>query len=1014
MVLTLAAAPALAAEPSFDFNLPAGQLNTALMALAGQSHQQFFYTQDVVAGRRVAALKGRFTTEAALARLLAGSGIEIQKAAQGVLVLRTHRPIATKASVNSQSGSAAVDPPVFGATDAAGPIDPPSSPPETPPQPVESIGEIVVTGTHLRGTRWTASPVHVLTREDLDHEGRATVADALAALPQAFGGTATEETGFVGADAANTNSSFASSINLRGLGADATLVLINGRRLAGSGTKGDFNDLSAIPMAAVERIDVLLDGASAIYGSDAVGGVVNIIMRDDFQGAETRVRLGSVTDGGAEEAQVAQTFGKRWTLGSLGAGSALISVENYRRTALAAADRPYAGNTDLVALGGSDHRTYYSNPGNIIGYDPTTGSFGPTYAIPSGQNGVGLQPGDFLAGQINLENGREGMDLLPLQDRTSLYGAFTQELGKGIKLSLDLRASNRTYRFAGPASTSIFQVTPANPFYVSPNGASSEYLAYSFYDELGPSEVSGHESSFGLTLGADADLPGGWQVRGYGAVAQDHSWDGASHAVNSDFLNEALGNSPVDPGSRYSPTRDGYLNPFGAGAVNNRTVLDFINQGYSFNHNLNRVTSLNLEADGPLFNLPAGPVRLAIGAQARHEVFQYGGVDFIDHSTPTALTSSTAARDVDAGFAELRVPLFGPANARVGLERLELSLAGRIEHYSDVGTTANPKFGVIWVPANGLTIRGTYGTSFRAPALREVHDPLIVAPTILPDGANQVLTRIMYGGNPKLRPQTATSATAGVEYVPKALPDLKLSATYFDTSFERRIGTPALDNALTALSDPTLTDFVTRFDPATNAADLAKVTALINSPGSLAAGLFPAQAYGAIVDARYVNTAHLHVQGVDFQGAYAFPIPLGRIDLSADATYLATYTVQSTPTAPAINDVNVVGYPTSWRGRLAATWTWDPWGATAAVNYVGAHHDAGDVGIGSWTTVDLQLRWRAPEKSGLAHGVELSLNVQNLFDQDPPFYNSPSGVGYDATTASALGRFVAMQLVKTW
>ncbi len=161
----------------------------------------------------------------------------------------------------------------------------------------------------------------ILGREALDQDGRATVADALAALPQNFGGTASETTLRTGADPLGTNASEASGVNLRGLGADATLVLVNGRRLAGTGLRGDFADVSSIPMSAVDRVEVLLDGASALYGSDAVGGVVNIVLKTRFDGAETRLLTGGATQGGGQPVPVRpddrQDLGRRPCRGEL-------------------------------------------------------------------------------------------------------------------------------------------------------------------------------------------------------------------------------------------------------------------------------------------------------------------------------------------------------------------------------------------------------------------------------------------------------------------------------------------------------------------------------------------------------------------------------------------------------------------------------------------------------------------------------------------------------------------------
>ncbi|MES2033277.1 MAG: type IV secretory system conjugative DNA transfer family protein [Pseudomonadota bacterium] len=235
--VTMSLATAGHAATPIAFDIPAGPLAAALETYAAQSRQQLLYSPDLVSGRTVAAIQGRRDPEAVLQQLLAGTGIVIKRARPGVIVLQ-----GSVRSAAGTTGSAAVEPPVV-------------------------VDEVVVTGTLFRGAS-PASPVQVLKREDIDRSGAGTVADALTALPQAFGGTSSGDTFLTLSDAQGTNSALATGINLRGLGSDATLVLVNGRRLAGTGTKGDFADVSAIPLAAIDRVDVLLDGASALYGPD--------------------------------------------------------------------------------------------------------------------------------------------------------------------------------------------------------------------------------------------------------------------------------------------------------------------------------------------------------------------------------------------------------------------------------------------------------------------------------------------------------------------------------------------------------------------------------------------------------------------------------------------------------------------------------------------------------------------------------------------------------------------------
>lgn len=252
----MAVAAPVAAQEARNFNIPASALRDALNLFATQSDQQIFFPGDLVAGRTTPGLTGRHIPSAALDQLLAGSGLVWSQTRPGVIFLRRGGP---------------------GVQDAEMAIE---------------IEEVIVTGTRLKTSGELASPVIVLGREALDRRGFGTVAEALADLPQNYAGEGTPAALLAGADGAGSNSAVSTGVNLRGLGPDATLVLVNGRRLAGTGFRGEFADVSALPSAAVERVDVLLDGASALYGADAVAGVVNVIMRRSFDGHESRVRAG--------------------------------------------------------------------------------------------------------------------------------------------------------------------------------------------------------------------------------------------------------------------------------------------------------------------------------------------------------------------------------------------------------------------------------------------------------------------------------------------------------------------------------------------------------------------------------------------------------------------------------------------------------------------------------------------------------------------------------------------------
>lgn len=1004
--LNAAAASAHAAGPK-AIVLPAGPLETSLAALSAQTGDQLLFPPQMVAGRQAPALSGRMTTEEALRRLLPAVAFEARRTGPRIVVLK---PRGAPADGAAAPGPAADPVPAAGAPpfgDGAGaPLQ--IAGPAPAPAAVHVLEELEVTGSHIRGGS-PAAPVVVLDREALDRSGHATVAAALQVLPQNFAGQATEGTVTTRADPLGTNSGYATSVNLRGLGSDATLVLVNGRRMAGSGNKGDFADLSSIPTIAVERVEVLLDGASALYGSDAVGGVVNVILRRDFEGAELRARGGVGAGGTPREGLLGAALGRDW-----GSGALLVAFETYRREALAADDRGFAASADLTGRGGTDRRDTFAFPGNILRTDPATGASVPHWAIPAGQPGTGLTAGDFTAGTVNRTNQNRGVDLLPSQRRSSAYLAWRQNLSPDLELSGDLRHSFRSAKITSSGLISTLSVNRANPFFVSPSGATSHQIQYAF-GELPNPEIRATTESLSATAGAAAALPGDWRGSGYVAFAQEIIEGNATGSLHSRILAEALGNLPDDPATAYSRARDGFFNPFAGAPANTPAVLAAIGSGFTKTRFRSRVTSANLQADGSVFELPGGTVKLALGAQVRRETFLRAGASYTSTAAPRPIEGLATARTVAALYAEARVPLVGEANRRPGLERLEVSGAVRAERYSDFGHTINPRLGLQWTPVDGLLIRGTYGESYRAPALQELADARSNGPVRLAaDGGARVLSLALQGGNPDLGPETATTFTLGFDWAPPQLEGLRVSASWFSTEFDNRIDRPAFTNRSTALTDPRLAPFVRRISPATNAQDLAFITALLAEPiTSTAQGVFPPTDYGAVVDMRFVNTAGLKVRGLDLQASYATDLAGGRVTFAANASRLLDYEQAITPAAAYVELLGQPAFPAKVRGRATVDWTRGAIGLGAAVNRLSGFDDEAGTEISGQTTLDLQARWTGP--AGTAwEGTRVLLTLRNAFNKTPPFYDNPTGFGFDPGTADVIGRFAGIQLTRSW
>lgn len=321
--------PAYAQQQTYSFDIPAQDLGSALRAFARASRQQVTFDDRAVRGKRTSALKGSYTAEQALDILLRGSGLAAQRGRSGLFIVR---PVAQGSSEGPQRAPA-------------------SRPTSTDDRAVEASASdvIVVTGTNIRGIAPESSPVQTYTREEVQQTGAATAQDFIKTVPQNFGGGAnpTQPIGLPNGSGSGDsgNLSYGSSVNLRGLGSGSTLVLLNGHRLAPSSLQAGFVDISMIPASAIERVEIMTDGASSVYGADAVAGVVNFILRDDFEGVESSFRYGLGTQHGTpEEVRASITAGHDWN-----SGHALLSYEFYNQGNLSPSDRRFSRNTTYTA-----------------------------------------------------------------------------------------------------------------------------------------------------------------------------------------------------------------------------------------------------------------------------------------------------------------------------------------------------------------------------------------------------------------------------------------------------------------------------------------------------------------------------------------------------------------------------------------------------------------------------------------------------------------------------------------
>ncbi len=988
-----------ASEKATEFDIPAQSLDSALLEFAKQADVQISVSTTMIVGMRTQGVVGLLTPAAALGKLLSNTGLQFttvgertfsvsQSGQGGVRDAKAHSSTDSMRVLAQNEGGA---PTLRSAVNNNSPSDAAArNASKATPDSGEVQAEVVVTGTSIRGVAPVGVNLVVIGRDEIDRAGFATAQDIVRSLPQNFGGGPSEEGNFVGVEASN-NLTRGTGVNLRGLGAGATLVLVNGRRLSGSGLQANFVDVSTIPVSAIERVEVLADGASALYGSDAIGGVVNYVLRKNFDGAETRARFGSVTEGDAREYQFGQMLGNDWET-----GHGLLSVEYYKRDSLAASERELSADSDLTRFGGSNFSITQSNPGTIFAGTQT-------WAIPRNQNGQDLEPADFVTGTANFQNTNEGRDLLPEQERRNVFATFSQSIGERFELFADALYGERDIRNRNFQQISSLTVPLTNPFYVDPTGANAApvRVRYNFFDDLGPRLLDIDVETVSAAFGAAFKPAGDWKVTVTGAYGSEKADQTLGNQVNFAALNAALADTNEATA----------FNPFGDGSFTNAATLDTLRTSSGVRSEA-ELRSASLLANGPMLGLPGGDSKLAFGAEYLEPSFS----NVLRSTTDEFTVSPDFKRTIKAAFAEYFIPLVSSENGRPGMRRLELSLAARYEDYSDFGTTTNPKLGALWAPADGLAIRGTWGTSFKAPNLANLYESAETTGSFIntvPDpqsgsGTSDILQ--LFGANSSLKEETATAWSVGAEFT--SAQGLMLALTYYDIDFEDRIqDVPGVDSFL--VESDRFASIVIRDPTPEQRAEACTHGFFFGDPADCMD--FP---IAAIVDGRIRNTAIVRNKGLDFAGAYEFQMSAGTFGLGLNATYLLEVSEAESAATNPIDLLDTVGNPQRLRLRGNFSWNQGPIGVALYVNHAGAYTDnLSDPNreIDAWTTADLALSYSSAQlQSSLFEGIGVYLNVQNVFDEDPPFFNNASGVGYDLENADPLGRMVSLQVRATW
>ena len=933
--------------------------------------------------------------------------------------------------------------------------------------PTQELQRVEITGSNIRRTdAETSSPVQVITKQEIDQSGKSTVAEYLQTLTSDGQGSVpfTYGRGFSGASS--------SGISLRGLGANATLVLINGRRVATAVLADDFQrsyvDLNQIPLEAVDRIEVLKDGASAIYGSDAVAGVVNIILKKSFNGTVAKVTYGVAQKGDGKEPRGAITSG----FGDLAKDgyNVLLNFEVGKRDAIYYRDRTDRNSVGVSAIGqapwGFDPNGSSQNTARVGGNgwipvngagvrvsNSTTPSIVGNVRNPSTNNyysrsdpaGVGFTrtfPGaaTFCNANVNLPQNnpaggcitdlREAVNQIqPESETANFFGRFTKQINNDLEAFAEVGyfsskshidglpiAPNAAYNTitgaVSRAATVIGATHPDNPYF----GTAARLSYLPLYD----TGISGTNSKSHTTrfLAGVKGTAASWDFDTGVSFSETRQTDTTRNAMNwrvaDALLNPTAAN--VAAATAFSPAyaalpagsfwRIGENAGLNSQALYGALLSDRSRDGYS------REYGIDVKASREFGKLAGGPIGVAVGFEARHEATNLGLYNGLGDYIGLSLTSYEGSRNIEAAYAELLLPV---------LERVELNGAVRVDHYSDAGTSYTPKLGAKWKVLDSLALRGTVARGFRAPSFPETSPKVVAtfAGTTINDEARcaagvpvstcrGIAPTFAATGNPDLSPEKSESATIGVVW------DLTSKTSFTADLWQiKRKGLPVTGNGQ----------------------DAVNAGKVLRDPSTAVTPTDP----GAIVNVfvGYENSDESVTRGLDIEAKQRWDLGggLGRVTGTVTWSHLFTQRVISggathdyAGTHGDCNITNCIGSPRD-KVSLAATWDTGPWRLGANVNYRGqmsnkfeqsdtacAQHlangaDAPDnCRVQSFTTLDISGGFK------IGRNVEVFGSIANVLDSKPPSdFLTYGAIGYNPLDYSgAIGRYFRVGMKYTF
>ncbi len=839
-----------------------------------------------------------------------------------------------------------------------------------------TMQRVEVTGSSIkRLASETALPITSIKADDFAKQGLTTAQEVLSTISM-------NQSSQSSSQSVGSGTGGQSVADLRGIGGDKTLVLLNGRRIASHPFNGSSVDLNIIPISALERVEVLRDGASAIYGTDAIGGVINFITKRSVKGGSVTVEhYEPQKAGGGDESRLNLSGG----YGDLNKDGFNVFgvVDVHRQSALSTADRSFS-KSGYIPSKGVDNLSGTTFPANF--YDTGNGLIG-NPAFAGGCVGENLYKNTSGKSTCAMDV-TPFIQAIPKTQQESFLGKASFKLNQDHLATIEYlhsRSTNEARISPPPMSNIGILMSSSSPYYPGGSGGVPAVAGLSG----APLDISWRPVASGQRSGFDTSTSDRLVLASEGVLG---AWDynvGLSYSVSkatSAFTGGYLNDQRIIDG-----IGNGILNPFGAqSSAGDAYLKDSVLKGEYLSAKMTS-TAVDAKVSRELFNLPAGAVGFAVGTEFRNDKAEYNvNRDLAGQASSSGYAEAqnqSGSRNIAAIFSELSIPV---------VKDLELSLAARYDHYNDVGGSFNPKVGVRWQPTSQVLLRSSYNTGFRAPTLYDLHgpqtktftankydDPRLCPGGVAIPGANSNVAcgaqqYIRSGGNPDVGPEKSKTFSAGIVIEPTK--SLTVSLDYFQIKLRDKIGTVA---------EQTLFDNYAKYQN----------NFIYTADGKL-----------DYVLATLGNLGEMHTSGIDLGLNWKLPrSQYGNFTFAFDGTWVQKYEYQNERGGEFVQNVGVYGDNAPvfrWRHNASLQWNMDKWNATLSNKYMSGYRDQNYVDPQFEQSVKAYSVWSLSGAYSGFKNTEVTVGVKNLLNEDPPFSNQIGTFqsGYDPRYTDPLGR----------